>query len=245
MKDHFLKLCRNSKPETLLTVYNNCLIIDTHRKCLSFAESVAQPETNTKGSAFISRLPKQFFEGFSSSALLWLRADPTKTALASLDPQLHKGLQVFPCIASPLEWAAACSVEERNWGYQHSSLLQSSCPQQSDWEQAGSTQGSWRDQGLTVCVRTPWEANLSTNLNFWSATGKIRNKGGFSCYNTPQLVLNKVLSLEGTGIHWIYGNICLTSERVAKSFSGLSPNGSTTMCSEENHFLTRCIGKVH
>lgn len=106
MKDHFHKLCRNSEPGTLLTVYNNCLIIDMDLKCLSFPESGAQPETNTKSSAFSSSLPKQFFEGFFSSAFLWLRADPTKAALASLDPQLHKGLQVFPCIASPQEWDA-------------------------------------------------------------------------------------------------------------------------------------------
>lgn len=127
VKDLFLKLCRDSEPGTLLTVYNNCLIIDTDLKFLSFPESVAQPETNTKSSAFISRLPKQFFEGFSSSAFLWLRADPTKTALASPDLHLHKGLQVFPCIASPLEWTVTCS-EKQNWGYQQRSLLLASCP---------------------------------------------------------------------------------------------------------------------
>lgn len=116
MKAHFPKLCRNREPGTLLTVYNNCLIIDTDLKYLSFPESVAQREMNTKGSAFISRVSKQFFEGSSSSAFLWLRADPTKTAFASLDPQLHKDLQVFPYIASPLEWAVTCSVEQKKLG---------------------------------------------------------------------------------------------------------------------------------
>lgn len=61
MKAHFPKLCRNREPGTLLTVYNNCLIIDTDLKYLSFPESVAQREMNNKGSLL--------FPDFLSSSL--------------------------------------------------------------------------------------------------------------------------------------------------------------------------------
>lgn len=58
-------------------------------------------------------------------------------------------------------------------------------------------------------------------------------------------MLNKVHSLEGSGIYLIYGNIFHTSDGVAESFSTLKLNGSATTYSEENHFTIACIGKVH
>lgn len=159
MKVLFLNLCRSREAGTLLTVYSNCLIIVTDLKFLSFPESVDQPEMNTKSSAFISRLPKQLFEGFPSSAFLWLRADPTKTALVSLDPQLHRGLQV-PRRASPLEWAVTCSVGQKELGISTEQppacFLSPTVRLGTGWLKCSTgrcrglaPEGRWRDQGLT------------------------------------------------------------------------------------------------
>lgn len=95
-------------------------------------------------------------------------------------------------------------------------------------------------------MHTHWKADLSMNLIFWLFHRNINmNKSGLSCCNTPQLVLNKGLSLEGSRIHLIYGNICRASDRAATSSSALNHNGSITTDSEENHFMIGCKRKLH